>query len=337
LWTQGADVEVCLIGKAEEAVGDARTNFDILRKISDKEGFELTQADLVFEEIDTLEEWLEYDSLNFHSEDPDVIVDALFGTGLTRPLEEIHEQVAAFIFAYNLDNVDQSTLIVSLDVPSGLDADKADKCCVTPCAHLTVTFTAPKIANVLAPASNYNGELVVANIGSPCELIDNSPSQTFFSEKKDAQDWLKNQIYVGFLQKQTRSRARRRRREELRGRGDFVGECGDCFRRRVGDGRRAGIGSQRDCLAYAARSDDQKRGGNRSTARLRAKRRTRFWNLSKEKSTPSPSAAECLRRKKARGNLRANSSKKKNAGRHRRRRFEFARAVRFAAARTNFL
>lgn len=207
LWTQGADVEVCLIGKVEETVGDARTNFDILQKISDKEGFELTQADLVFEEIDTLEEWLEYDSLNFHSEDPDVIVDALFGTGLTRPLEEIHEQVAAFIFAYNLDNVDQSTLIVSLDVPSGLDADKAEKCCVTPCSNITVSFTAPKIANVLPPASNYNGELFVANIGSPCELINNSPSQTFLTEKKDAKDWLTKTKFTSASYKNKRGHA----------------------------------------------------------------------------------------------------------------------------------
>ncbi|HEX8638246.1 MAG TPA: NAD(P)H-hydrate dehydratase [Pyrinomonadaceae bacterium] len=207
LWTQGADVEVCLIGKLEETTGDARTNFEILRKISDKEGFELTQADLVFEEIDNLEEWLEYDSLNFHSEDPDVLVDALFGTGLTRPLEEIHEQVAAFIFAYNVENVDQDTLIVSLDLPSGLDADKAEKCCVTPCAHLTVSFTAPKIANVLPPASSYNGELFVANIGSPCELIDNSPSQAFLTEKKDAKDWLTKTKFLSASYKNKRGHA----------------------------------------------------------------------------------------------------------------------------------
>ncbi|MCU1289593.1 MAG: Bifunctional NAD(P)H-hydrate repair enzyme [Acidobacteria bacterium] len=190
LWTLGADVEVCLIGKVEETSGDARTNFEILQKISDKEGFELDQSDLVFEEIDSLEEWLEYDSLNFHSEDPDVLVDALFGTGLTRPLDEIHEQVAAFMFAFNIENVDQETLVVSLDVPSGLSADASGKCCVTPCAHVTVTFTAPKIANVLPPAANYNGELFVANIGSPCELINNSPSQTFLADIKDAHDWL---------------------------------------------------------------------------------------------------------------------------------------------------
>ena len=96
LWQQGADVEVCLFGLAEDTKDEARANFDILKNITEDEGFELSQSDLAFEEITGLEEWLDYDSLNFHSDDPDVIVDALFGTGLTRPLDGVFEQVAAF-------------------------------------------------------------------------------------------------------------------------------------------------------------------------------------------------------------------------------------------------
>ena len=189
LWTLGADVEVVLIGTVDETKGDARTNFDILQKITTYEGFELTQADLAFEEIKDLEEWLEYDSLNFGSNDPDILIDALFGTGLDRPLEDVCEQVAAYISAFNEDD-EQKTLIISLDLPSGLNADQSEKNGVSVCAHLTVTFTAPKLANVLPPAANYNGELHVVNIGSPCELINNSPSQTFLTEEKDACDWL---------------------------------------------------------------------------------------------------------------------------------------------------
>ena len=45
LWMQGADVEVCLFGKVDETKGDAQTNFRILEKISQKEGFELSQSD----------------------------------------------------------------------------------------------------------------------------------------------------------------------------------------------------------------------------------------------------------------------------------------------------
>ena len=190
LWQQGADVEVCLFGKIENTEGDARVNFEIVKKISELEGFELTQADLAFEEIATLEEWLEYDSLNFHSDDPDVLVDAVFGTGLSRPLEDLYEQVAAYIDAFGCDDPECGTLVVSLDLPSGLNADRADCIGTSVQAHLTITNTAPKLANVLPPASNCNGELRIVNIGSPCELVQNTDSQAFLADEDDARHWL---------------------------------------------------------------------------------------------------------------------------------------------------
>lgn len=190
LWQQGADVEVCLFGLTADTKDEARTNFEILQKITEDEGFELSQSDLAFEEITGLEEWLEYDSLNFHCDDPDVIVDALFGTGLTRPLDGVFEQVAAFIDSYSEGNGEGDTLVISLDVPSGLCADETDRIGANPRSHVTVTFTAPKLANVLPPASNCNGELYVANIGSPCNLVSDTASRTFLAEGDDAARWL---------------------------------------------------------------------------------------------------------------------------------------------------
>ncbi len=190
LWQQGADVEVCLFGLTGDTKAEAGTNFEILKKISEDEGFELSQSDLAFEEITSLEEWLDYDSVNFHCDDPDVIVDALVGTGLTRALDGVFEQVAAFIDAYCDEGVESGTLVVSLDVPSGLNADSGERLGATARAHLTVTFTAPKLANVLPPASNFNGELIVANIGTPCNLISDAASQTFVAECEDAARWM---------------------------------------------------------------------------------------------------------------------------------------------------
>ncbi len=190
LWLQGADVEVCLFGLADDTKDEARANFEILKKISDDEGFELTQSDLAFEEITSLEEWLDYDSVNFHCDDPDVIVDALVGTGLTRPLDGVFEQVAAFIDAFCDEGCGSDTIVVSLDVPSGLNADSAERLGANARAHLTVTFTAPKLANVMPPASNYGGDLVVANIGSPCNLVSDAVSKTFVAEREDAARWL---------------------------------------------------------------------------------------------------------------------------------------------------
>jgi NAD(P)H-hydrate epimerase len=207
LWTLGADVEVCLFGKVEETKGDARINFEILDNIANFEGFELDQADLAFEEIEDLEEWLEYDSLNFHQDDPDILIDALFGTGLRGKLEDVYEQAAAFIAAFNEDDGERNTFVVSLDLPSGLNADESGIHSAHPRAHLTITFTAPKAANVLPPASNYNGELVVANIGSPFELIENSPSQLFLTERQDAKHWLEQTKFSDASYKNKRGHA----------------------------------------------------------------------------------------------------------------------------------
>ncbi len=190
LWSAGANVEVCLFGLVSGTKGDARTNFEILARLAGDEQFRPDQPDLALEEITSLEEWLEYDSLNFTAEDPDVVIDALFGTGVSRPLDGVYEQAAAFILAYNTEPCDHDTLVVSLDIPSGLDADRAEPIGVNPVAHLTVTFTAPKPANVLAPAARASGELVVVNIGSPASLVEQQPSQLFVTEAADAARWL---------------------------------------------------------------------------------------------------------------------------------------------------
>lgn len=196
LWQQGADLEICLFGLVADTKNDARVNFEILQKISDGEHFEITQSDLVFEEITSLDEWLEYDVLSFHADDPDVIVDALFGTGLSRPLDGVFEHVASFIDAFHSDDGDEGPLVVSLDIPSGLDSDKAIPIGTNPRVDLTVTFTAAKLANVLPPASNSNGELLIANIGSPCELIEASSSQLFIAEREDAVEWLRATTFI---------------------------------------------------------------------------------------------------------------------------------------------
>ncbi len=207
LWTQGAFVEAVLLGRVDGTKGDARTNFEILQKISENEGFELDQPDLGFEEITTLEEWLEYDSVNFHADDPDVLVDALFGTGLTRPLDGVYEQAAAFIHAYSEANDECSTFVVSIDMPSGLCSD-ATKCIGTnPRVHATVTFTAPKPANVLPPASGCNGELYIEQIGSPCELVTGSPSKLFLAESTDVAEWLERTEFTPSSYKNRRGHA----------------------------------------------------------------------------------------------------------------------------------
>jgi NAD(P)H-hydrate epimerase len=89
----------------------------------------------------------------------ELYIDALFGAGLSRPLEG-----AARIFAQNCD----PARVVAIDVPSGLHGDTAkplDDVAVR--AALTVTFFRKKLAHVLMPGHSLCGEIVVADIGIP--------------------------------------------------------------------------------------------------------------------------------------------------------------------------
>lgn len=215
LWTQKATVTVAIIGKIDDAQGDARTNFDILIRLNEREAvrfnlnsFEVLEyQDVYTRECSTLQAWKEFLDEPFNQTDPDILVDALFGTGLSRPLTDLYEEVASYVRGFKVDGVEQDTYVVSLDIPSGLNTNMSDKIGVNAHAHLTVTFTAPKPANVLPPASNFNGELVVANIGSPQELIVDSPSQLYLAKKSDATRWLERTKFSSDSYKNNRGHA----------------------------------------------------------------------------------------------------------------------------------
>jgi NAD(P)H-hydrate epimerase len=201
LWTQGALIsEIHLFGRVDETQGDAKKNFQIAKKI-DKQNV-LERDWLVFDQIKDFKQWRKQTHFNSF----DAIVDALFGTGLSRPIEgELKDTVINSLFVQQRDW--RGIPIFSLDVPSGLNANSSEPIGENIQADLTVTFTAPKPANVLPPASNFNGELIIANIGSPQELIDNSPSQLFVSEKEDAQKWLEQTKFTFSSYKNSRGRA----------------------------------------------------------------------------------------------------------------------------------
>ncbi len=193
----GVHADVVLFGTVDKARGDARTNFEIIRSLS---GFEAGSGEsplsLSFVECTTVSVW---EKLAQPRRTFDLVVDALFGTGLTRPLEGIFRQVVQHL-AMTRRARDRSSaarpLIVSIDVPSGLNADLANPIGETVQADLTVTFTAPKPANVLPPASHLNGELVIANIGSPSALIEAENSNLFLTEQNDVREWLVNTRYT---------------------------------------------------------------------------------------------------------------------------------------------
>ena len=193
----GMHCAVVLFGKLSETIGDARTNFEAVSRLASFEaGSHEFPPPLTFIECDGIPAW-EQIAKPRHSYD--VVVDALFGTGLARPLEGVFVKVIEHLALIKQarDRVsDMRPLMLSIDIPSGLNADQSNPIGPTVEADVTVTFTAPKPANVLPPACDFGGELIVANIGSPSSLVEAARPWLFMTEARDAEQWLQSTRYT---------------------------------------------------------------------------------------------------------------------------------------------
>jgi hydroxyethylthiazole kinase-like uncharacterized protein yjeF len=92
--------------------------------------------------------------------DAGLVIDALYGAGLSRPLPDPETTILKAAEAAGIP-------IIAVDLPSGVSGDAAEPLGYAPHAALTVTFHRKKPAHVLEPASVLCGEVVVADIGMP--------------------------------------------------------------------------------------------------------------------------------------------------------------------------
>jgi NAD(P)H-hydrate epimerase len=151
LFNLGAAPEVLLLGTRDEVKGDAALNLEIALKL----GIPVT-------EIRTAGDWTRARLDILHAS---VVIDALFGTGLAKPLDGL--------FASAVADINRARgFKLSVDIPSGLSSDSFD--IIGPCvkADATVCLAAPKIAHIFPPAEECVGELIVAGISIPPQLLD---------------------------------------------------------------------------------------------------------------------------------------------------------------------
>lgn len=94
----------------------------------------------------------------------ELVVDALFGAGLSRPLEGAAEAAVKAI-------AELHRACVAVDVPSGLAGDTGAPLGVSAAADLTVTFFRKKPAHLLYPGRKLCGKVVVADIGTPASVL----------------------------------------------------------------------------------------------------------------------------------------------------------------------
>jgi len=142
---------VFLLGEVASVRGDARVNLEILGRLG-----------ITVVEVTDAQAWeLHYSEISRS----DLIVDALFGTGLKTALSGLYETVVADVNGAPIP-------VVAVDLPSGLSADTHQVIGQAIDATLTVTMAAPKLPLVLPPAESHAGDLVIADIGIPLHVID---------------------------------------------------------------------------------------------------------------------------------------------------------------------
>jgi NAD(P)H-hydrate epimerase len=143
----GYEVEVVLLAEKETYQGEALTNLKVLENL----GFMPEEVGYIVEFRKVL-----YDF------SPEIIVDAIFGTGLKRPIEG---NLAAIVEEINLYRENRGCKVVAVDMPSGVCADTGEVLGTAVKADLTVTFELPKLGQFFYPGKEYVGRLKVCPIG----------------------------------------------------------------------------------------------------------------------------------------------------------------------------
>ena len=95
----------------------------------------------------------------------DVIVDAVFGTGCNRVVSDGYLEVIGRMNR-------AKAYVISVDIPSGVNSDNGKIMGICVKANLTVTFTLPKLGNILYPGARASEVLKVVDIGIPQKVLE---------------------------------------------------------------------------------------------------------------------------------------------------------------------
>lgn len=152
LFNWGIDVKVFLTVSSALITGDARRNLDIILNMGIYAA-EISQR----EHLKFLEKSIK---------DSNVIIDAIYGIGLSGEVTGIAKEI--------IDMINQSNkFVISVDVPSGLNASTGhvEGCAVMADKTVAIQFIKPGL--IVFPGIDYTGELVIADAGIPYKAVEN--------------------------------------------------------------------------------------------------------------------------------------------------------------------
>lgn len=141
--SNGGLVKMFVLGDPTKFRGAAKLNYGIV-----------TRLPIDVRMVETI------DALRDDVEHCDLIVDAIFGTGLSRDVEGVYRDVIELMN-------ESGKPILSIDIPSGVHGDTGKVMGVAVKADFTVTFGLPKIGNILYPGYELGGKLYVSHISFP--------------------------------------------------------------------------------------------------------------------------------------------------------------------------
>ena len=147
LHNMGVETRVFLVC-GNNVKGDAEINFDIINRMG----------------VD-IEAVADTENFDYIIKAHDIIIDAIFGTGIHGEIGGIAAEIIALIN-------ENAKYTLSVDVPSGINSDTGEICGVCVRADKTVTFAAYKIGMFKYPAADCCGEIAVKGISIPQYIID---------------------------------------------------------------------------------------------------------------------------------------------------------------------
>jgi ADP-dependent NAD(P)H-hydrate dehydratase / NAD(P)H-hydrate epimerase len=153
LWGKGYAVKVVYLGDLSKASQDFSINRNLLPE------------KVLF---------IPYEVYSAHNSDDNVLIDALFGVGINRPLDGDFAEVVK-------DINQRKATVVSVDMPSGLPSDSLVEG-VAVNATYTVSFQFPKFSLLLPEHAKYTGKLVVKDIGIAMEVLDGVDQHKYWVE-----------------------------------------------------------------------------------------------------------------------------------------------------------
>ncbi|MEM4809934.1 MAG: NAD(P)H-hydrate epimerase, partial [Desulfurococcaceae archaeon] len=159
LYSAGGVVEVIIIGDPGKYREPARRNYEIARKMNIPMTTISSEAD-----IGLLEKSIR---------DSDVVVVGLIGIGLKGEISGLMRKAVELV-----NNLGTGKIIISVDIPTGINGDNGKVCGVAIKSTYTVTFGMPKYGNVLYPGYQYCGKLYVSRLSYPPQLLDSDEIRT---------------------------------------------------------------------------------------------------------------------------------------------------------------